>query len=289
MVERTQLKKFHVNGTELHYVEQGEGDPVVFVHGGLGDFRTWGPQVGPFSERYHVVSYSRRGHYPNAWPEDYSSVEMMLQVEDLADLIERLGLGRVSIVANSYGGYISLHLALRYPHLVRALALAEPPVHPLLLRLPGGKAMLEDFMRDAWGPAGEAFARDDMEGGVRLFIEGAVGKGEYDKLPPKVREGMMKNAPELKAATATEFSVHMPDLTCEDAAKIKAPTLLMRGELSPKMYYLINDELARCMSRAEQALIPGAAHVLHSQNPEAHNEVVLGFLERPGGRDKSVG
>src|SRR5438477_3747852 len=274
MSERTQLNKLWVNDTELHYVEQGEGDAVVFVHGGLGDFRTWGPQMGPFSERYRVVSYSRRGHYPNAWPENYSSIAMMPHVEDLAALIERLGLGRAHIVANSYGGYISLQLARKYPQLVRAMALAEPPVHPLLLRLPGGKAILEEFMRDAWGPAGEAFARDDLEGGVRLFIEGAVGKGEFDRLPPKVREGMMKNAPELKVATATEFSVHMPDLTCEDAARIEAPTLLMRGELSPRMYYLINDELARCMPHAEQALIPGAAHVLHSQNPEAHNQVV---------------
>src|SRR5438067_13056964 len=112
------------------------------------------------------------------------------------------------------------------------MARAERLVYPMLRRLPGGKAMIEEFMRDAWEPAGEAFARDDMEGGVRLFIEGAVGKGEFDKLPPKVREGMMKNAPELKVATATEFSVHMPELTCEDAAKIEAPTLLMRGELS---------------------------------------------------------
>lgn len=286
MRERTQLKRVQVNGTELHYVEQGEGDPLVFVHGGLGDFRTWGPQMGPFSERYHVVSYSRRGHYPNAWPDDYLRVEMMQHVEDLAALIEKLGLGRAHIVANSYGGYISLQLALRYPQLVRSIALAEPPVHPMLLRLPGGKAMLEEFMREAWEPAGEAFARDDMEGGVRLFVEGAVGKGEFDKLPPKVREGMMKNAPELKVATATEFGVHMPELTCEDVAKIEAPTLLMRGGLSPRMYYLINDELARCMPHAEQALIPEAAHVLHSQNPEGHNGAVLGWLGRLDKRDE---
>lgn len=279
MADRPQLEKLQINGTELHYVDQGEGDSLVFVHGGLGDFRTWSQQIGPFSERYRVVAYSRRGHYPNAWPKDYQIVDMMQHVEDLAALIDKLDLGRVFIVGNSYGSYISLQLALRYPHVVRAMALAEPPVHPLLIRLPGGKEMLEEFMRNAWKPAGEAFARDDMEGGVRLFIEGAVGKGEFSKLPPKVLRGMMKNAPDLAAATTTEFSVHMPDLTCEDAAKIRAPILLMRGELSPKMYYLINDELARCMLNVEQALIPDAAHVLHNHNPEAHNEVVLRFLE----------
>jgi pimeloyl-ACP methyl ester carboxylesterase len=280
MSKKDGLNKIEVNGAEMHYKERGAGEPVVFVHGGLGDFRTWGPQMEPFAKLYHVISYSRRGHYPNPWPEDYSEIAMMRHVDDLAALIQKLELGRVHIVANSYGGYISLHTALKYPQLVRTLALAEPPVHPLLQRLPGGEALLQEFMRDAWLPAGRAFAEGDMDGGVRLFIEGAVGEGEFDKLPPRVREAMMKNAPELAAATTTEFSVHMPDLPCEDAARIEAPTLLMRGSLSPRMYSLINDELARCLPHAEQAIIPNAAHVLHSHNPEAHNAVVLDFLSR---------
>src|SRR5437762_12182088 len=118
MAERPHPKKIEVNGTELHYIEQGEGDPLVFVHGGLGDFRTWRPQLGPFSARYHVVSYSRRSHYPNPLDEDFSGYSMDTYVADLAGLIEGLRLGQVRIVANSYGGYISLLLALRQPELV---------------------------------------------------------------------------------------------------------------------------------------------------------------------------
>ena len=208
---------------------------------------------------------------------------------DLAGLIEGLRLGQVRIVANSYGGYISLLLALRQPELVRAMVLAEPPVHPLLRRLPDGEEMFQAFMDSAWRPAGRAFKSGDLEGGVRLFVEGAVGKGEFDRLPPGVREAMMKDAPALAMDTMTEFSAHMPELTCEDAARIEASTLLLRGELSPRMYYLIDtameetdflSELARCMPHAEQALIPNASHVLHSHNSEEHNRVALEFLMR---------
>jgi pimeloyl-ACP methyl ester carboxylesterase len=138
---------------------------------------------------------------------------------------------------------------------------------------------LEEFMRNAWIPAGQAFAGGDVEGGVRLFIEGAVGKGAFDALSPRVREELMKNAPELGVATKTDKRTHMPDLTCEDAARIEAPTLLMRGEHSPRMYYLINDELGRCLPNARQALIPNAAHVLNNHNPHEHNRVVLSFIE----------
>jgi hypothetical protein len=49
------------------------------------------------------------------------------------------------------------------------------------------------------------------------------------------------------------------------------------------MYYLINDELARCLPYAEQALIEDAAHVLNTHNAEKHDRVVLDFLERHGG------
>lgn len=278
MGERTQVKTLEVNGTELHYVERGEGQPVVFVHGGLGDFRTWLPQVESFSARYRAISYSRRAHYPNAWPSDYTLSSMPPHVEDLAGLIQALGLGRAHVVGNSYGSYISLRMALKHPHLVRALALAEPPVHPLLRTLPGGEGMFDSFMRDAWGPAGEAFARGDLEGGVRLFIQGAVGPAEWDKLSPRAREAMLKDAPELAVATRTPFEEHMPPLTCDDLARIEAPVLLLRGEHSPPMYTLINNEVARCLPHVEQAVIAGASHVLHAHNREEHDRVVLGFL-----------
>jgi pimeloyl-ACP methyl ester carboxylesterase len=273
-----QVKSIEVNGTELHYVERGEGQPVVFVHGGLGDFRTWLPQIESFSARYRAISYSRRAHYPNPWPADYTLSAMPLHVEDLAALIEGLGLGRTHIVGNSYGSYISLHLALKYPSLVNALALAEPPVHPLLRALTGGEEMFQGFMRDAWGPAGEAFKRGDLEGGTRLFIQGAVGPGEWDKLSPRAREAMLKDAPELAVATHTPFELHMPPFACDDLARVEAPVLLLRGEHSPHMYTLINNELARCLPHVEQAVIPGASHVLHVHNREEHDRVVLGFL-----------
>lgn len=161
-----------INGTQLHFVERGSGEPVVFVHGGLADFRTWLPQMGPFGDRYHAISYSRRAFYPNPWPADYDA-SMMVHVEDLAELITKLGLGSAHLVANSYGGYICLELALRYPEMVRSLALAEPPVQPLLARLPGGAGILDKISREAFTPSAQAFETGDLEGGD----EGLPGRG----------------------------------------------------------------------------------------------------------------
>ncbi len=172
MPQKLQPKKLGINGTELHYVEQGQGEPVVFVHGGLGDFRTWLPQVASFSQRYRAVSYSRRAYYPNVWPSDYTQAAMQIHVDDLQALLESLELNPAHLVGNSYGSYICLVLALQQPHLVRSMVLAEPPVHPLLRRIPGGEALYQEFVSNAWKPAGEAFAQGDLQEGVRLFLEG---------------------------------------------------------------------------------------------------------------------
>jgi non-heme chloroperoxidase len=86
-------KRAQVDGAELHYFEFGEGEPVVFVHGSIGDYRTWGYQFEPFSASYKVISYSRRYHYPNAWTGDGSDYTTGLHTDDLAAFIKSIGLG----------------------------------------------------------------------------------------------------------------------------------------------------------------------------------------------------
>src|SRR5690349_13241165 len=68
--ERPEIRRVQVNGTELTYVDQGRGTPVVFVHGSAGDWRIWEEQRAAISSRYRFVAYSRRYHAPNAWMGD---------------------------------------------------------------------------------------------------------------------------------------------------------------------------------------------------------------------------
>src|SRR5262245_48595971 len=54
-----------VNGVELAYIERGQGEPVILIHGGSGDYRAWERQLSEFSASYRVIAYSQRYHYPN--------------------------------------------------------------------------------------------------------------------------------------------------------------------------------------------------------------------------------
>jgi hypothetical protein len=84
-----------INETSLHYIECGEGVSVVLVHGTLGDYRSWIGQMQLFSQNYKVLSYSRRYHYPNPWPNDASDFTVNIHAEDLAAFIQSLDLGKV--------------------------------------------------------------------------------------------------------------------------------------------------------------------------------------------------
>lgn len=271
-----EAKKIAINGTELKYIEQGSGIPVIFVHGSLNDFRVWAFQMGPFSKLYHTIAISRRYHYPSNFMDvgwDYSAIN---HAEDLTEFIEKLGLAPVHIVGHSYGGYACAILAVQHPELVRTLVLCEPPIIPLLNTVPGGKSIVSNFMDQIWKPVEEAFRKDDLKQGVRLFIDGIQGAGTFDKLPPTVLNMVMDNASAMKAQ-AIAINQY-PAFSCQDAQRIEKPVLLVKGENSYKMLHAILEELKRCLQNSYVAKIPGASHNMHVANPNAFNEAVLDFL-----------
>lgn len=273
-----QSSNVQVHGVDLALVEQGQGDPVVCVHGSLNDYRSWRGQLAPFAESHHVIAYSRRYHWPNAQPTDDTVYAMATHVVDLAALIESLGLTPAHLVGSSYGAMTALTLAVERPALVRSLVLGEPPLLPWLERLPDGPRLIEAFVTTAFAPAGQAFAQGRPAAGVQLFIDGVTGAGSFDHMPPEVRQAMLDNAVELAAETRSTPERYFPQLSSEAVAAVRAPTLLVQGELSPRMFGLITEELARVLPNVQRAMIPAASHGMHAQNPAAYNAAVLPFL-----------
>lgn len=275
------MPTIQANGAQLEYIERGEGDPVVLVHGTLGDYRSWGLQMEAFAATYRVISYSRRYHYPNQCRGDESDYSAALHADDLAAFISALGLASAHVVGTSYGAYTALLLAARHPERVRALVLGDPPVLPLLEQSPEGRALRDDFLAKVWEPAGEMMERGEVESGVRIFVDGVVEEGTFDRFPPEVQDLILDNACEFKIETSS------PDFwtpfTCEDAGQIATRTLLLTGDMSLEWLQLIVDELDRCMPNNERVTVPETTHEVTSDNPEAYNEIVLGFLAKHAG------
>lgn len=267
-----------MNEANLEYVEKGRGDPIVFIHGSLGDLGTWRFQMEYFSKLYRAIAYSRRYHYPNARPGEILDYSVDLHAKDLASLIQGLGLQRPHLVGSSFGAYVALILTAEHPELVRSLTLGEPPLLPWLEGTREGFLLMEAFLTKVWEPTKNAFLRGDTEEGVRTFINGVSGQGAFDNLPTSTRASIMENAPEMKAEILSPG--YFPKFTCDDAKKIKIPTLLLTGEISPPMFRYIIKDLRRCMHEAECIVIPKSSHMMHTANPGIYNAQVLSFISR---------
>jgi len=132
-----EIKRISVNGYELAYVEQGQGEPVVFVHGGLQDYRMWSEQLPKFAVHYRAIAYSRRNNYPNlVSPEGTPDSAADVHGEGLAAFARALGFSKIRVVAHSSGAHAALFFAATHPDMVVSLALNEPPAMCVLNGVP---------------------------------------------------------------------------------------------------------------------------------------------------------
>ena len=271
-------KSVDIRGEQLHYIEQGEGEPLIFIHGTVGDYRAWISRMEPYGEDYHVVAYSRRYAYPNQAVFDESAdYSVRIHADDLYALIKELGLGKVHLVGHSYGAYTALTMALDHPEVVRSMVLGEPPAAPLLDHSEAGKASWDQFMEESLRPAAQAFREDKDEEGVELFLKGVLEDDfSLDATPPEVKQAWMDNLSELWGAAMTESFI---PLAPEKIQKLDVPVLLLVGERSPTWLVEISNELHRLLPQSELVRFDNISHGLYFEDPEAVDEAMHDFLE----------
>ncbi len=277
---KTELKTVLVNGDSLHYLDIGKGEPVVFVHGTIGDYRVWDAQLAAFAKNHRVIALSRRFAYPNDQTiKDSNDYSITAHAKDLVKFLKKLDIGPVHLVGHSFGAYTSLVASLEHPEILKSLTLAEPPVGSLTENLPEAAGLGAAFINNVVIPAAQAFQEGKDEKAVAFFIGGVLGDSlYYEKASQDEKDLMMDNTPELKAiASGADL---FPSLSCQDFENLEIPVLLIKGERSPKNLRLIIDQLHPCIKDSELAELPNASHGLEYQNPEGFNEIVLEFIEK---------
>jgi pimeloyl-ACP methyl ester carboxylesterase len=273
---RDAVTRVVVNGVELHYTEQGQGEPVVLLHGGQGDYRAWRPQLLALTPRYRVISYSRRYHYPNNNPLAATNYSALVDADDLAGLMTTLGLGPVHLVGTSYGAFTALAFAIAHPDEVRSMVLAEPPVHRWVTGDARGAELFQQFMSTVHEPAGQAFASGDSTAAMRILVDAFDGPGAFNRLPEDSRAVIMANAPFFKALTSS--SNPFPDLSRSDVSRLRMPVLIVRGEETDALHRLVTEEVGRVLPQAQRVTIAWAGHGSPRQNPDSFNYAMLEFL-----------
>ncbi|MCF4121053.1 alpha/beta hydrolase [Antribacter sp. KLBMP9083] len=283
-----------VNGIDLHYIEQGQGQPVVFVHGGFGDYRVWAQQWDAFARTYRAIAVSCRGYWPNEKLDPDETITLDTFVDDLTEFVRTVGAGPVHLVGHSSpGGFGGLCLARNHPELLRSLVLLEPPAFPVLgvnipprplqiirlfLRSPRAGVALIKFGAKGARPAMRAFARGDDEEAVRAFVTANAGADVIAAMPKEQFDRFVANAGPLKAQLRAGFPRFGPD----DAKAIRVPTLLVSGTRTPAHVTAVTDRLEKLIPDVQRLDIAGASHGMFTTHPAEFNAGVLRFIRAQG-------
>ena len=277
-------KEIEVNGVRLSYVEQGSGEPIVFVHGAFSDLRVWEPIREETAKRYRFIAYTQRYHGVGAWNNNDNGKQYSVatHVDDLAKFITLLNAGPVHLVGRSGGGAVAMVAALKNPALVRTLTMHEPAA-PFVLPAESAerKAAREDNAK--WTSAArEANKAGDPVRTMRLFIEGVyqLEPGGFDRLPEPTQTMLLDNA---RTAPLMFGAPPPPAITCDALKNFARPTLVTQGEKTQSFFKLINESISKCVPGVQQASFPNLVHNAPSADPAAFTAALFEFLAKRQG------
>jgi pimeloyl-ACP methyl ester carboxylesterase len=239
-----------VAGVNTWFDEEGHGEPLVLLHGGLCSNETWGAQIPAFAQRFRVVAPERQGHGHTADAPGPLSYEAM--AANTTGFLDEVVGGPACLVGWSDGGIVGLMIALKRPDLVRKLVVIGANYDTT------GMAPGADDMLASSDPEGE-----DM----------AMFRGLYQMHSPDGPQ----HWPVL-FAKFVEMVQREPHIPVDELARISAPTLVIAGD-DDVVSIEHTVALYRAIPNSELAVIPGASHALPMEKPELLNRIVLDFLE----------
>ena len=202
-----------VNGINLYYETHGSGRPLILLHGGLGSGEMFGPIIPALSERHRVITVDLQGHGRTA--DIDRPIDIRLMADDVAALIDHLGLDKPDLVGYSLGGGVAFFTAVKYPRKVGKLVMASAnirrdaiPPEMLAQQAQVSSAALE-FMKDT--PM------------YQLYQRVAPRPEDFGRLLDKIGESMSKDF---------DFS--------EEMRGLQVPTLLVcaDADMAPPSHYV---------------------------------------------------
>ena len=260
------------SGISVPYVISGSGEPLVFVHGSLCDYRYWISQTEFLSKHFLCVSVSL-SHY---WPADDAVIQSEFgwktHVAELAEFIAAMNLGPVHLVGHSRGGCVAFHVAREYPRLVKTLTLADP----------GGPLQIDGMPEASLPPAtnvlrtkvADLIENGAIDAGLELFVDSVSMPGFWRKSPASFRTMAIDNA----ATLPKQFRDPLPAYSRDAARDVKCRTLLIEGEKSPRMFRNNVEKLADWIDYADKQTIAGASHGMNVAKPGVFNRLVHAFV-----------
>ena len=274
-----------VNGLRLHYVEAGEGPPVILLHGFPDFWYSWRMQIPALARAgSRVLAPDLRGYNLSEKPAGVASYRLPLLLDDVVGLIRHAGAERAAVVGHDWGGVIAWHLAMSRPEHVERLAILNAP-HPVLfrraLRRPAQRLRSWYILFFQLPYLPELLCRWHRFALLRrALMNGAVGRGREGKqdleryVEALARPGTLTAAINYyRAIVRATGRGELPP-----PRVIEVPTLVLWGERDAYLGPWLTEGLGEWVRDLRLERFPRAGHWLQVQAAEQANRALIDFL-----------
>lgn len=256
-----------VNGIDLYYEVQGEGEPLVLISGYTQDHTSWAAMLPVFSKKYRTIVLDNRGAGQTVTPDGPFTIEDM--ADDVSGLLDSLNIKKASVIGISLGGIIAQALAIRHPEKVKGLVLCST------------------------GSRGSPRSRFVLGTLAEELAKGKIDREFYYKMvfPLLFSNNFFANPDMLKMVMSRTLAskvdpanilrqrqaINVIDLTAL-LGSIKAPTLVVHGNEDILFPISYGKELATGLANAKLVVLEGGSHMAYAEMADKVVPAVMGFL-----------
>jgi pimeloyl-ACP methyl ester carboxylesterase len=272
---RFEVQPTEIDGRRMNVILLGSGErtPAVFVHGLGGSWKNWLENLPAFALERRVIAFDLPGFGESELPAQEISISGYARCVE--QLCERLGLGKIDLVGNSMGGFVSAELAITHPERVRRLALVDAAGISIvdLRRWPARTAMRLVAVQAGWGSAQRhillrprlrhAAFRTVMRHPTRLALDLVAEQAGGPGMP-----GFLLA---MDALLSYDFRDRLSEIRC--------PTLIVHGEDDMLVPVADAHEFQRLIPGSRLLILKDTGHVPMLERPRTFNRALADFLE----------
>lgn len=257
------MAEFTVNGFRMHYDMKGKGDPLLLLHGLGSKGSDWKPQVDYFSQKYTVILPDMRGHGQSAIMKGKYSIPIF--AEDVASLLQFLGIASTHIAGISMGGAIAQQLAVSHPERVKTLMVINAQPDFRMYTLKNKWKLMQRFLI------------------IRIMGMRKMGEFLGERLLPKQEHALLRKrfADDWELNNKSAYLKAMKAVThwdiLDNYESIDCPVLFLASDQD---YTSVSKKKAFSdrMKHAKLEVIHNAHHAVTIEHPERVNAVMDLFM-----------
>lgn len=278
------------NGLRLHYVEQGSGAPVLFLHGFPEYSGAWRGVMDRLGPHFRTIAMDTRGIGQSEAAADVQGYDIAELVRDVKDFVAALGDAKVTLVGHDWGGFIAWEVAIRHPELLDRLVIvnaAHTGVFEHLVREDAEQAKASQYMlafRSARGE--ELVSRNDFAGFRREMLDPARAAGTLSDAQAAEYLRLWRDSKSVSAGLNYYRANRSGPPSGDDRAprpleqtRVKVPTLVIWGDrdvyFTPRTLELLPSVVPDLTVRR----FADSDHWIVHQQPAAVAELIEAFVQ----------